>query len=73
MLRDLEEGEGRGERLNAPRPGFKYANLEDAPRLNAVKMRDLGSMHREKMRYTTVPSVTSGGDGVGSWDIKHSP
>ena len=25
---------------------LKYASLEDAPRLSAVKMRDLGSMHQ---------------------------
>ena len=43
--------------------GTFNTHLEDAPRLGAVKMRDLGSM----MRYTMVPDVTSGGDDVGSW------
>ena len=27
---------------------LKYDNLEDAPRLSAVKMRDLGSTHKNK-------------------------
>jgi hypothetical protein len=43
--------------------GTFNTHLEDAPRLSAVKMRDLGST----MRNMTVPGVTSGGDGVGSW------
>jgi hypothetical protein len=44
-------------------------HLEDAPILSAVKMRDLGST----TWYTAVHGVTSGGDGVGSWDnIQHS-
>ena len=49
--------------------GTFNTHLEDAPRLSAVKMHDLGSM----TRYMTVPGVTSGGDGVGSWDIQQSP
>ena len=49
--------------------GTFNTHLEDAPRLSAVKMRDLGST----TRYTMVPDITSGGDGVGSWDIQHSP
>ena len=49
--------------------GTFNTHLEDAPRLSVVKMHDLVST----MRYTMVPSVTSGGDGVGSWDdIQHS-
>ena len=49
--------------------GTFNTHLEDAPRLSVVKMCDLGST----TWYTTAPSVTSGGDGVGSWDnIQHS-
>ena len=42
--------------------GTFNTHLEDAPRLSAVKMHDLGST----IGYTTVPGITSGGDGVGS-------
>ena len=45
--------------------GTFNTDLEDAPRLSGVKMRDLGSM----TRYTMVLGVTSGGDSVGSWRI----
>jgi hypothetical protein len=49
--------------------GTFNTHLEDAPRLSVVKMRDLGST----TRYMTIPSITSGGDGIRSWDdIQHS-
>ena len=41
--------------------GTFNTHLEDAPRLSAVKMRDLGST----TRYTMVPGIISGGDGIG--------
>jgi hypothetical protein len=49
MLRDLEGGEGmggKGQETQCTQTWLKKANLEDAPKLSAVKMHDLGSMHQ---------------------------
>jgi hypothetical protein len=43
--------------------GTFNTHLKDAPKLSAVKMHDL----RITTRYTTVPDITSGGDGIGNW------
>ena len=71
MLRDLEGGEGRGERLSAPRSSLNRPTLK--MHLDSMLLRCVREHASGKTRYTMVPGVTSGGDGVESWDIQHSP